>query len=128
MTADSRKKVERTEPYSSLSSSSDSESVPAGVKSGGAVVLLSLRLRRKQGPTLLSRAGGAAEDCLLRLLFIRREARLDRRLIRFPFVGGGVGTGAAMPLAASATGLCVPVQLCAREVTLVLRERIDSGS
>lgn len=68
---------------SSLSSRSDSESVDKAPYSGGAVVLLSLRRRRKQGPTLPSRLAGVAEDCLLRLA-ICLDARLDRRRIRLP--------------------------------------------
>ena len=47
------------------------------------MVLLSLRRRRKQGPTLPSRLAGVADDCLLRLV-IRLEARLDNRRIRLP--------------------------------------------
>lgn len=50
--------------------------------SGGAVELLSLRLRQKQGPTLVSRLEEAAEDCRLPL-DKRLDARLDRLRIRF---------------------------------------------
>lgn len=50
--------------------------------SGGAVELLSLRLRQKQGPTLVSRLEEAAEDCRLPL-DNRLDARLDRLRIIF---------------------------------------------
>lgn len=121
------KLLERREPNSSLSSKSDSESVWAGAKSGVAPVLLSERLRRKQGPTLLSRPEGAAEDCLLRLVMLR-DARLERRRMRLPLLEG-VGIGETGPLLAiSVSGLPLPVQLWARELTLVFRETIDSGS
>ena len=94
----SRKNMERNEPKSMVSSMSDSESVVTGTaNSGGVAVLLSLRRRRKQGPTLPSLLVGAAEDC--RRLVMRREARLDKRRIKLPLlepVGVGIGAGGVL--------------------------------
>ena len=101
------------------------------------MVLLSLRRRKKHGPTLPSRLAGVAEDCLLRLVR-RLDALLERRRMRFDlvFVGMGVAPeGVAETLlllvsrtAASAIGLVLLTQLLPREVVLDLRFSTDSGS
>lgn len=84
------------------------------------MVLLSLRLRKMQGPTLASRlAGGAAEDCRLRLEMVL-DALLEIRRMIPPF---GVGMGGV-----SETCWLVARRLCLREVELVFLEIIDSGN
>lgn len=84
------------------------------------MVLLSLRLRKMQGPTLASRlAGGAAEDCRRRLEIVL-EALLEIRRIMPPF---GVGIGGV-----SEVGWLVVLRLCLREVELVFLEIIASGN
>jgi hypothetical protein len=115
---------------SSMSSMSSSESDIKEAYSG-AVVLLSLRRRRKHGPTLPSRLAGATEDGLL-LLLRDLEALLDRRRIILPFPVEP--TGALVPkdmTSAIALGLqvmLVPKELAPRELVLVFRERIGSGN
>lgn len=84
------------------------------------MVLLSLRRRRKHGPTLPSRLVGAAEDCRL-LLAMRFDALLDKRRIKLPLL--------AVPRAsAMAPGPGLVTGPWAKEVALVFRERIGSGS
>lgn len=102
------------------------------------MLLLSLRRRRKQGPTLPSRLVGAAEDCLLLLLVSLLDARLDNLRIKLPLLFVAVGV---VPVAvadtlllldsaatASAIGLALLTQLLPRELVLVLRVKIESGS
>ena len=103
------------------------------------MVLLSLRLRKKQGPTLPSRFIEAAEDCLL-LLVSLLDARLDNRRIRLPFelVGTGVVPATAVLMdtllalvskaAVSAIGLVPPTQLRPRELALAFRVKMESGN
>lgn len=102
------------------------------------MALLSLRRRKKQGPTLPSRLVGAADDCLLLLLVSLLDARLDNRRIKLPLVFVAVGVVPAVAAVmllllvsiatASAIGLVLLTQLLPREVVLVLRVKIESGS
>lgn len=82
------------------------------------MVLLSLRRRRKHGPTLPSRLVGAAEDGLL-LLVIRLDALLDKRRIRLLLL---------FVLRASAMALGLATGPWLKEVALVFRDKMDSGS
>lgn len=134
-------KMDLRDMSSSRSSTSDSESVIGVGNSGGAggaVALLSLRLLRKQGPTLPSRLAGAAEDCL-RLLVSVLEARLDSLRIKLVLLleaTGVVSAGAVVQtlllrdsgLIASAMGLVLLIQLLPSELVLLLRVRMDSGN
>lgn len=82
------------------------------------MVLLSLRRRRKQGPTLVSRLGGAAEDCL-RLLPMVLEALLDNRRMSPPLVGADVG---------SVKTCALLLRLWPRDAELVFLEIMEGGS
>lgn len=87
--------------------------------------MLSLRRRRRQGPTLASRLVGAADDC--RLPVVRRlEARLDMRRIRLDF--WFVVLGATPVPGVSGMALEWFIKLWPSELQLVLRETMDSGS
>jgi hypothetical protein len=107
------------------------------------VLLLSLRLRKKQGPTLPSRLVGAAEDGLLLLLVSLLDALLDNLRIKLPLLPGGtIGVVLVLvPVAladtllllvssgsASAIGLVLLTQLRPREMLLALWVKIESGS
>jgi hypothetical protein len=111
------------------------------------VLLLSLRLRKKQGPTLPSRLVGAAEDGLLLLLVSLLDALLDNLRIKLPLLPGGtigvvlVLVPVPVPVAladtllllvssgsASAIGLVLLTQLRPREMLLALWVKIESGS
>lgn len=102
------------------------------------MLLLSLRRRKKQGPTLPSRLVGAAEDCLLLLLVSLLDARLDSLRIKFPLVFVTVDVvpvlvaDTLLLLVSTATdsaiGLVLLTQLFPREFVLVLRVKMESGS
>jgi hypothetical protein len=81
--------------------------------------LLSLRLRNIQGPTLVSRLVGAAEDCRLRLEIVL-DALLDMRRMIPPLV---VGTGGV-----SEVNWLPVFRLWPSDVELVFLETIDSGN
>ena len=95
-----------------------------GGKSGGAVVLLSLR-RRSSGPTLVSRLVGAAEEGRL-FGASPRDARLEMRRMRLVFGWGGLGRAAASGV--SGMVLALFMRLCLSELELTRRDTIDSGS
>lgn len=110
------------EGRSSRSSASDSESIAPTGKSGGAVALLSLRRLSKQGPTLVSRLWGVAEDCLL-LFVIVLDARLEILRIRLVVFGRLVLTPGV-----SGITFGLLVTLCPCEFRLVSRVMMDSGN
>lgn len=105
----------------------------------GAVELLSLRFRHKQGPALVSRLEEAAEDCRLPLLDSRLDA-LDRLRIRFLgvppvlllllFVVIDVVVFDVVGALKTASGraLGLPVTLDPSEFLLVFGEMMGSGS